>query len=417
MKVLLFCAGSRGDVQPLVATGVALRDAGHSVRMMGSPNGEALARAHGLPFEPVGVDLKRWFTHHAELVVDRPARAFLTMCDTIRMEINAQFAALERGVPWADVVVGGGVVNSAASVAEAHGVPYLYLAHTAQAIPSRLHSPYVFPFHGLPGPLNLACWWLLDRALIADSVVTLNGHRERLGLPPLRGVNNHITPPGQLILAADPELSPPPWDFDPKLRVTGFLQLPSRGELPDRVEAFLADGEAPIYVGFGSMPDPTARATTALLIAAAQAARVRLIIHSGWAGLGSDSLPDTCITVDEVPHDRLFGRVAAVVHHGGSGTTGSAARAGRPQLLVPHILDQFYWGHRVRVMGLGPTPIRRRRLSVQTLSRALRTLLDDPAPRARAQALGQRMRAHDSQRATVRAIEDAASDRARLSAK
>lgn len=396
---------------------MALREAGHAVRLVGSPNGASLAEAYGLRYEPIGVDLKRWFIANAALVVDRPARAFVTMYDTLRVEINAQFAALEERAPWADIIVGGGVVNSAASVAEAFGLPYLYLAHTAQAIPSRIHSPYILPFHGLPGPVNLACWWLLDRVLIGDSVGILNGHRARLGLPNLRGVNAHITPPGQLILAADPDLSPPPRDYDPNIRVTGFLQLPGRGALPERVQAFLADGPPPVYVGFGSMPDPNAAETTAMLMAAARAAEVRLIVHSGWAGLGECEASDTCLTVDDLPHDLLFGQVAAVVHHGGSGTTGSAARQGRPQLLVPHILDQFYWGHRVNAMGLGPPPIRRRRLNVRKLSVALRALVGDPGLRERAAAQGRRMRAHDSQRATVQAIEAAVADRPRLCAK
>jgi UDP:flavonoid glycosyltransferase YjiC (YdhE family) len=135
------------------------------------------------------------------------------------------------------------------------------------------------------------------------------------------------------------------------------------------------------------MPAEDPEALTRTVVAAVEQAGVRAVLHRGWAGLGGTDLPDGIQLVGSVSHPRLFPRMAAVVHHGGAGTTANALRAGVPQVVVPHVLDQHWWAERVRRLGVGPPAPTMRRLDVDRLARAIRTA---------AQSAGLRDRAHET---------------------
>ena len=189
---------------------------------------------------------------------------------------------------------------------------------------------------------------------------------------------------------------PGPHDAPVTYRQVGFLDPPDSGEpLPEKLEAFLAAGPPPIYVGFGSMPDPHPEQTTQRLLDVIAARGARAVISAGWAGLGSGPLSNDVLALGAVPHAKLFPRVAAVVHHGGAGTTSSAARAGAPQILVPHLLDQFYFARRVRELGVGVATGARRGLDFAALAECIDAVLENEILAERASALGERMRARD----------------------
>jgi UDP:flavonoid glycosyltransferase YjiC (YdhE family) len=204
------------------------------------------------------------------------------------------------------------------------------------------------------------------------------------------------------LVAADRELAPLPPDAPPDCRQTGYWHFSSGGRsLPASVEAFLDKGSRPLFIGFGSMGDPAPQRTASLLREAVRRSGRRAIIQSGWAGYNFDS-DDTCLCLSRpIPHDRLFPRVAAAVHHGGAGTVMAAARAGIPQAVVPHLLDQYYWGQRVRKIGLGPEPLDRNRLSVDRLAPILERVAGSVAMRSRARGLALPLQAR-------RGVQDAA---------
>jgi sterol 3beta-glucosyltransferase len=131
----------------------------------------------------------------------------------------------------------------------------------------------------------------------------------------------------------------------------------------------------------------------------------RAIVLTGWGGLQPSELPREIFSVDWVPFDWLFPRMAAVVHHGGAGTTAASLRAGKPTIIVPFFLDQFFWGKRVFELGAGPRPIRRKRLDADTLAAAIRTATSDPNMQLRAGELGARIRAEDGVRRAVATFE------------
>jgi vancomycin aglycone glucosyltransferase len=216
-------------------------------------------------------------------------------------------------------------------------------------------------------------------------------HREALGLARLRDIMT-FTYGRSPLLAADPLLGPAPADTDLAIEALGCLHPFAPEPLPAKLEAFLQAGEPPVYVGFGSMTDPAPEATTRIVLDAIAMTGCRAVLCEGWAGLGVGALPEDVCVVGSVSHAALFPRVAAVAHHGGAGTTTTAARAGVPQIVIPHVLDQFYWAKRVQTLGLGPPPLRRSRLDVASLTALLREVVGNELLAERTAEVGARMR-------------------------
>jgi len=157
-----------------------------------------------------------------------------------------------------------------------------------------------------------------------------------------------------------------------------------------------------VYLGFGSMPaQPNAGH---VLVAAARAAGRRALLSEGWGRLSLADDRADCMSIGDVNHERLFPRVAAVLHHGGAGTTVSAARASRPQIIVPQGYDQFYWAHRVETLGIGVVSPHASTLMPDTLAGALRKALA-PEVAAHAREVSGRIELHGARRAAERLLE------------
>ncbi|MFI5878927.1 glycosyltransferase [Streptomyces sp. NPDC051554] len=385
MRVLLSTYGTRGDVEPLVALAVRLRELGVEVRMCAPPDEEFAQRLAGLGVRlvPVGPPVRALMSG-----TTLPSAADLSRYRTEMLD--AQFDIFPAALDGCDALVAAGLAQIAArSVAEAAGVRYVYTSYSAVNLPSPHHAPPPRP--GWPEPEandNLTLWELDARNVNAQFAEPLNGHRAALGLPPVDNVRDHVFT-GRPWLAADPVLGP--WPKTPGLDVTqtGAWTLPDERPLPDDLLAFLDAGAPPVYVGFGSMrpsPDIARRAVEVI-----RAQDHRVLVSRGWADLDLGDDRDDCLAIGEVSHQCLFGRVAAVVHHGGAGTTLTAARAGAPQVVVPlQLADNPYWAGQVADLDLGaaldsPTP------TAESLSVAFKTALA-PETRARAKALGSRIR-------------------------
>ncbi|GGM90971.1 glycosyltransferase [Streptomyces fuscichromogenes] len=299
--------------------------------------------------------------------------------------VATQFDVFPSALDGCDALVAAGLAQTAArSAAEAAGVRYVYVSYAAVHLPSPYHAPPPRP--GWPEPAetdNLARWELDARAVHAEFGEALNGHRSSIGLPPVADVRGHVLT-DRPWLAADPALGP--WRTTPGLDVTqtGAWTLPDERPLPADLVTFLEAGDPPVYVGFGSMIPPQDIAGS--VIEAIRAQGHRALVSRGWADLGLVDGRDDCFAIGEVSHQRLFGRVAAVVHHGGAGTTATAARAGVPQVVVAvQLSDNPYWAGQVAELGIGaaldgPAP------AVDALGVALKTALA-PETRARARSL------------------------------
>jgi vancomycin aglycone glucosyltransferase len=378
--VLLSTYGSRGDVEPLAGLAVRLRELGAEVRMCAPPDEEFVERLAGVgvPLVPVGPPVGS--------MVQPVAGA-----SRLVSELAAQFDPVAAATEGCDALLATGLAHFASrSVAEKLGIPYVYATFCPFMLPSPHHAPP--PLLGQPFPPevtdNRVLWDLNAQRFNALFGAALNTHRTSVGLPPVDDVRNFILTDHPW-LATDPTLGP--WQETPDLDVvrTDAWILPDERPLSAELVAFLDAGAPPVYVSFGStrrVSEDVAR----MAIEAIRAQGRRALIGRGWADLALIDDQDDCFVVGEVNHQALFGRVAAVVHHGGAGTTTAATRAGAPQVVIPQAVDQPYWAGRVAGLGIGAahngsTP------TFESLSAALSTALT-PGTRARATAVAATIR-------------------------
>jgi sterol 3beta-glucosyltransferase len=200
---------------------------------------------------------------------------------------------------------------------------------------------------------------------------------------------------------------PKPPDWGDNLNITGywFLDESASWQPPQQLADFLAAGPPPVYIGFGSMSDRKPEETTNLVLRALAQSKQRGILATGWGGLGQQDLPGEVFKIDRAPHDWLFPRVAAAVHHGGAGTTAASLRAGIPCVIIPHFMDQPYWGQRVVDLGVGPQFIPRDQLTEERLTSAILEALGNQSMRQSAVTLGDQIRAEDGVGQAVKVLD------------
>lgn len=368
MRVLLTSVGTRGDVQPVVALAAEMRRRGHDVRLCVPPNFLDWVGGAGFTATPIGIAMRQPSGAAATQASPPTPEQIRALVEHL---VRDQFDATASAAEGCEVIVAGGAHQYAArSVAERLGIPSVVALYAPVALPSPDHAPGGEPGGDPEG--NLRRWQDESRSWNERLLARLNDNRQRLGLGPLRDVYSHILGEDPW-LAVDPVLGPLPATPGLQVTQTGAWILADQAPLAPALEAFLAAGEPPIYVGFGSMPADGQ--TGRIVIEAVRAAGRRLVLSQGWAELGLvDDAPD-CIAIGEVNQQALFPRVAAVVHHGGAGTTTTAARAGAPQVIVPMFSDQPYWASRVRALGIGAS-VAHGALRAESLLAALGAALD-----------------------------------------
>ena len=390
MRLVLVTYGSRGDVEPMTGLALQLQALGAEVRVCAPPDFAELLDGVDVPLSPVGWPIR------ALAKGSVPGKAQAGLSD-IAAELTAMAYEAVAGVAesCAAVVATGSfpAVAGARAAAEKLGVPYVKTSFSPCYLPSPHHPPRPWPGQVIPAEVtdNRGLWDLNAEHMNALFGETINTHRTSIGLPPVDGIRDHVFT-DHPFLAADPVLGP--WQETPELDVaqTGAWIRPDERPLPADLEAFLAAGAEPVYVGFGSMPMRGANAqdVSRAVIEAARTQGRRVLLGSGWADLALIDDRDDCFLVGEVNQQALFRRVAAVVHHGGAGTTTTAARAGAPQVIVPQVADQPYWAGRVTELGIGtghdgPTA------TAESLSAALKIALA-PETGARAAAVAETVR-------------------------
>lgn len=400
--------GSRGDVQPFIALGRALRHVGHRVRVVAPPNFAALAQEQGLDFRPAGVDLQ---AHLGERLGALPQsgnalRTLRGLRDELRSIIDDVARDTWAAAQGSELIIGVGPAS--ASVAEKLGAPFIEAALQPFTPTGAFPSP-VAPRLPLGGGYNYFTHVAFERLFWQLFRVNTNRMRTQvLGLPPypLAGPMQQIRERGLLRLHAySAHVAPRPADWLPHHQVTGywFLPAPAGWQPPEALRAFLAAGPPPVYVGFGSMMARNPQQMTALVAEALARSGQRAVLAGGWGALdGAAARSETLCFVDGAPHHWLFPRMAAIVHHGGAGTTGAALRSGVPSVVVPFGFDQAFWGQRVAALGVGPAPLPRATLTASGLAGAIDRAVRDPLMGERAARLGAQI---ELEHGTARAID------------
>lgn len=387
MRVLLTAWGSRGDIEPLAALALELRRRGAEVAACVPPDPEFtfLFERVGLTPIPMGPSTR---SIAAGLKAPSPDAAFRLAAELVA----ARFETLPGAAEGCEAIVATGLMPAGArSVAERLGIRYVLATLHIFGLPSRHFGPSARPGQASPeGETDNRTLWQQDAARVnALYAEPLNTHRAAIGLPPIDNVRDHVIT-SRPWLAADPVLAPWKDLTDLDIVQTAAWILPDDRPLPKRLVAFLEAGEAPVYVGFGSMAMRHSPDLASVAIEAARANGRRLVLASGWADLAPSEDGGDRLLVGEVNQQALFRRVAAVVHHGGAGTTTTAAVAGVPQVIVPQLVDQPHWARRVAELGIGvahpgpvPTP--------ESLAAALGSALG-AARRVRATAIARELR-------------------------
>jgi UDP:flavonoid glycosyltransferase YjiC (YdhE family) len=416
MHLTLLTAGSRGDIQPFIALGKGLAAAGHEVKIATHETFDPLIRQAGLDFAPLPGD-PRSMVHSGvgRKMMDSGGNGLeyvLNLARLVAPQIDRYLADAEAACQGAEGIVCSHLMFVGCDIAEKLRVPSCIIA----LLP--FGATRDFPMILAPEiPLLGGAYNLMSQTAPASLISSLlagplnRWRQSKLGLPPLPGgpLNRHRQETLPIYYAYSPSVLPRPADWPANQQVTGYLFLDgvSAWTPPPELLAFIENGPPPVYVGFGSMTTAHPESETKTILDALARANARAVLATGWGGLGQGDLGPDVFAITDAPHDWLFPRMAAVVHHGGAGTTAAGLRAGVPAVVVPFNADQPFWGRQIAKLGVGPQPIPKERLAPGTLAAAIRQATGDGQMKARAADLGRRIRAEDGAAETVRAIEAA----------
>ncbi|KAJ6466960.1 hypothetical protein C8R45DRAFT_1020620 [Mycena sanguinolenta] len=388
LNIVLQVVGSRGDVQPFIALGRELQKHGHRVRLATHNVFEDFVRTSGLEFYPIGGDpaeLMAYMVRNPGLI---PGIRSLRAGDVQRK--RAMVAEMLDGC-WRSCVEPD--MNSGAPfVAEAiiANPPSFAHVHCAQALGIPVHLVSTMPWtstRAFPHPLANLRYTSTDTAFanyISYGIMEfltwqglgdlINKWRHSLDLddvPLTEGPGLVETLKIPFTYCWSPALIPKPVDWPPHMDVCGFFfREPPNYSPPPELDAFLRAGPPPVYIGFGSIVIDDPGRMSATVLGAVRLAGVRAIISRGWSKLDGPPLPDV-LYLGDCPHEWLFQYVAAVVHHGGAGTTACGLRNGKPTVIVPFFGDQPFWANMVAAAGAGPKPLPQKKMDVKTLATAI----------------------------------------------
>jgi len=405
MKFLVVTYGTEGDARPLSALCRALMDAGHDAVLLADGGTLSTADALGVPAIALAGDI-RGTLRPSEAIADAVARGgqFTHTAKTLARIANTNAEAwmrtvVESGRGCDAILVSGLAAFIGLSAAEHFGVRAIGIGLIPITPTSAFPSPFLPP--GIvPRFFNRASHHLVDTMLWRAFRDATNAARARVcGLPPRRDL--WTTHP--MLYGISPNLLPRPSDWPANAQMCGQWTLPPpQWSPPSELLDFLAAGDPPLYVGFGSMVGFDRDAVLADIIAAVSGRRA--LLHAGWSGIDTSRLPANILAIGDTPHAWLFPRTSLAIHHCGSGTTHSAARAGVPSVPVPFAGDQFFWADRLMRLGVASQAVPGKRLSASRLARGI-AFAESPEARSQAKALGERMAVEDGLGTAVAAIE------------
>jgi UDP:flavonoid glycosyltransferase YjiC (YdhE family) len=403
MKILLVTRGSQGDVYPYIGLARRLQERGHTVSINVPYAFEPHVAAAGVPYTIEGDDVVG--------LVSNSQLGLKELFEWVNRVIEQQVHDLVPMLSDYDVFVASNTEFAAPSIAEYTHKPLIRTAY-APLLPSKHIMPPMTPLvkkNVLLRPWML--WGGINHGIDMMCDKTLNAHRVRLGLPPMKSIaafnpanafNLMMYSP---ILGEVDERWPYPWG------ISGYCFNDTLSFSEDMLERFMrfihADGRPTLFYSLGSINGDMKNVIADWLLGLCKQRGWKLVVGAGWWKTG-ENLPhtrDVFLLDSVIPHNLILHHCAAIIHHGGAGTTHSSARAGRPQMVFPHVLDQYYWGLRTKMLGLGPGAVKAKGLTPAKLEAKVIDLMTNPVYRENAARIGESLRAENGLDHAADAIE------------
>lgn len=408
MRTLIFTFGTRGDIEPFAALADRLTALGHSA-VLAAPEAYRDHAAPAVGFEPMATEMDRVMrAGMTELTGPSESwRLVRQMTAAMRVSLDEQWEIAQRVRPT--VIIAHPKALGGLHIAERLGVPFVASLPLPFLTPTG-DFPVPFLARQFPRGINRLTYEFNRFTAIAYGGMINRLRRERLGLPRMSRFSDYSTAvDGErvpVLYPFSPHVVPVPEDYPATAHVTGywFMKRSASWQPPSELVDFLAAGGPVVYVGFGSMGFGGGTRHGKVVAQALREVGVRAVVSTGWGGLAAQSTDDVFV-VSDVPHDWLFPRVDAVVHHGGSGTTAAGLRAGRPTLICPVLGDQPFWGRRVHELGAGPEPLPLRRATPDLLAKRLRELISREEYAASAGSIGEQIVHEDGTAAAIAVLE------------
>jgi sterol 3beta-glucosyltransferase len=405
MRISIHTLGTRGDFQPYLALARALRANMHTVQVVAPEQFGDMAAAEGVAFVPLpAAFLDILDTDDAKTAIGRSSGGFGAGFNLLKHYVRLMRSLFDCDWQAAQDFRPDALLFHAKCLAVPHiaaklNIPCFLASPLPGFTPTAAFPAPVVPFGSL-GPFNRASHALMIHGGSLLFRRTIREWRQSvLGLSP----SSPAAGPLGTLYGYSPLVLPRPADWGQDVSVTGYWTLESPDWTPDAaLQQFLAAGEKPVYVGFGSMPESDPIALTQKIVAGLRLAGKRGLVLTGRALTRLEG--EDMFFIEGAPHERLFPLVQSTLHHGGAGTTGAALRAGKPTLICPFLGDQPFWARRVQDLGVGPQALDRRRMEPADIARAIMAM-DDAQMRQRAARLGLALQGENGVAAAVSFVE------------
>ena len=419
MKIAITTVGTRGDLQPYIALGLGLKEAGHEVLIVSSKNEEAFVKNYGLTFFSLNVDIQKLMDGEEVQEMSKgnnPLKFILSHLKGSKklkqLMVDTQ-AEIWSACQFADIIIFHPGMPIGFFIAQENkrisvmANPFPVIANSDYPAILFYTSPRLGKlFNKITHKIFEKLFWSLSKSAVVEfwnkSVKTkmnfsLSPTRQQIdsGMPVINGYsnlffhhskhwNNNIHTTGSWFIDNEPNFIPP-------TELTNFID----------------NGEQPIYIGFGSMKDIESFKTTLNIITEAlDQTKQRAVVGLGWSKLSyNESIPSNIFLIESIPHSWLFPKMKIVIHHGGAGTTATGLRVGKPTIIIPHNADQPAWGQRIFELGVGSKPIKKTKLTANNLASAI-LFAQQPNIISKADKLGQELRKENGVKNAVKIIND-----------
>jgi len=390
MKISIVVNGTRGDVQPMIALANGLQKNGHEIIFCAPPENEELIKAYNCHFVAFGPNYKEIF----KKVAIKGGATTRPSLKSMKLDIVNQIDLLPGILKDSGLLLGVGFVLGLHTVADILKIPYRFIIFYPSILgPAKTDSLFYRLLFGL------------GRSMTNMAVKSfINKKRKSIGLNPINDVWSDWMG-DDVIAACDKELNAVKESVAFKYTQTGYMPLFSKNSLPENVKNFIDAGKPPVFISFGSNPISRPERFVGIFNEVAKTSKQRLIISKGWADLPDNNTPEV-LYVDEMPYELLFPSLAAIVHHGGTGTMAIAARAGIPQVAFPFMADQFENRKQIVKLELGPNACNFKKMNADALNSAILECVNNEKYKQNAMKLAKKLEHSDGLDSTIKLVEN-----------